>query len=161
VVFARYGVEHWQGSAAVFDHRLKDVGSPGRRMFFLLDGLLDRLIYLSLGLAGILGFVGVKLIVHATHEAWLDVPEVSTDVSLTVILLTLAVTVVASLAKVREAPEVYATHDVTGHHHPPGDALEELRTHGRHPQLAVLDPDRDRERADDSARRSRAAVPPP
>jgi tellurite resistance protein TerC len=110
-----------------------------RQMFFLLDGLLDRLIYLSLGLAVILGFVGIKLIAHASHEAGLDVPEISTGISLTVIVLTLAVTVIASLAKVRNAPEVYATHDVTGHHHPPGAALDELRAHGRHPQPASVE----------------------
>jgi hypothetical protein len=44
-------------------------------------------------------------------------------------VLTLAVTVIASVARVREALEVYATHDVTGHHHPPGAALEELCAH--------------------------------
>ena len=107
-----------------------------RQMYFLLDGLLDRLIYLSLGLAVILGFVGIKLILHALHEAGVDVPEISTPVSLSVIVLTLALTVIASLAKVREAPEVYATHDVTGHHHPPGAALQELQSHGRHPETA-------------------------
>jgi len=104
-----------------------------RQMFFLLDGLLDKLIYLSLGLAVILGFVGVKLILHAAHEAGLDVPEISTVTSLAVILVTLTVTVIASLAKVKQSPEVYATHDVTGHHHPAGAELEELREHGNHP----------------------------
>ncbi len=39
-----------------------------RQLFFLIDGLLDRLIYLSYGLAAILGFIGVKLILHALHE---------------------------------------------------------------------------------------------
>ena len=46
-------------------------------MFFLLDGLLDRLIYLSLGLAVILGFVGVKLIIHAAHESGADIRRTS------------------------------------------------------------------------------------
>jgi hypothetical protein len=82
----------------------------------LLDGLLDRLIYLSLGLGMILGFVG-------------DISEISTSISLSVIVLTLAVTVIASLARVREALGVYATHDVNGHHHAPGVALEELCAH--------------------------------
>ena len=40
---------------------------------------------------------------------------------------------IASLAKVKQSPEVYATHDVTGHHHPAGAELEELREHGNHP----------------------------
>ena len=110
-----------------------------RQMYFLLDGLLDRLIYLSLGLAVVLGFIGTKLILHAAHEYHLPVPEISTPVSLLVIVITLLVTVAASLAKVRQDPEVYATHDVTGHHHPPGDELERLREVGRHPDRGPVD----------------------
>ncbi|MGY1634832.1 TerC family protein [Geodermatophilus sp. SYSU D01186] len=82
-----------------------------RQLFFLLDGLLDRLVYLSYGLAVILGFIGVKLVIHALHENELPfvnggehvtaVPEIPTWLSLTVILLTLLVTTVASLAKNR------------------------------------------------------------
>ena len=105
-----------------------------RQMFFLLDGLLDRLIYLSMGLAVVLGFIGVKLILHAAHEYGAPVTDISTPVSLAVIIITLLVTVAASLAKVRRNPEVYATHDVTGHHHPPGDELEHLREVGVHPE---------------------------
>jgi tellurite resistance protein TerC len=77
-----------------------------RQLFFLIDGLLDRLIYLSYGLAAILGFIGVKLILHALHEN--NVPfinhgnpvpviEISTGLSLSVIIGVLAVTVTASL----------------------------------------------------------------
>ena len=78
-----------------------------RQLFFLIDGLLDRLIHLSLGLAAILGFIGVKLLLHALHENDLPfvnggrpfaVPEISTPVSLAVIVGILVVTVVASLA---------------------------------------------------------------
>jgi tellurite resistance protein TerC len=77
-----------------------------RQLYFLIDGLLDRLIYLSYGLAAILGFIGVKLVLHALHENTLPfvnggehVPvfEISTGVSLVVIIGVLAVTVVASL----------------------------------------------------------------
>ncbi len=77
-----------------------------RQLYFLIDGLLDRLIYLSFGLAAILLFIGAKLILHAMHEnniSWLndgqpfDVPEVSIAVSLTFILGVLALTVIASL----------------------------------------------------------------
>ncbi|MGW1344394.1 TerC family protein [Kribbella sp. NPDC002412] len=77
-----------------------------RQLYFLIDGLLDRLIYLAYGLAAILGFIGVKLILHALHENNLpfisngepvDVVEISTGLSLTVILGVLVVTVVASL----------------------------------------------------------------
>ncbi|MET3141791.1 UNVERIFIED_ORG: tellurite resistance protein TerC [Arthrobacter sp. UYEF10] len=77
-----------------------------RQLFFLIDGLLDRLIFLAYGLAAILGFIGVKLILHALHENNLpfindgepvNVVEVSTNVSLTVILGVLVVTVLASI----------------------------------------------------------------
>jgi hypothetical protein len=57
------------------------------------------------------------------------VPDISTVVSLIVIVVTLCVTVLASLAKVRKNPEVLQTHDVTGSHGgAPGKELEELRT---------------------------------
>jgi tellurite resistance protein TerC len=69
-----------------------------RQLYFLLHGLLDRLIYLAYGLAVILAFIGVKLVLAATHdrfgEPW---PEISITVSLAVIIGTLAVTTVASL----------------------------------------------------------------
>jgi tellurite resistance protein TerC len=77
-----------------------------RQLYFLIDGLLDRLIYLTYGLAAILAFIGVKLVLHALHEnnvpfinggEHVDVFEISTGLSLTVILGVLAVTVVASL----------------------------------------------------------------
>ena len=77
-----------------------------RQLYFLIDGLLDRLIYLSYGLAAILAFIGVKLVLHALHENTLpfinggehvDVVEISTGLSLSVIVGVLAVTVAASL----------------------------------------------------------------
>lgn len=77
-----------------------------RQLFFLIEGLLDRLIYLSYGLAAILAFIGVKLILHALHEnnvpfindgQPIPVVEISTVLSLSVILGVLAVTVLASL----------------------------------------------------------------
>lgn len=79
-----------------------------RQLYFLIDGLLDRLVYLSHGLSLILGFIGVKLILHALHEDGVDVPEIGTGVSLLVIIGVLAVTVVASLRSspsVRSAPD--------------------------------------------------------
>lgn len=81
-----------------------------RQLYFLIDGLLDRLIYLTYGLAAILAFIGVKLILHALHENTLgfinggrpvDVVEISTGVSLTVIIGVLVVTVLASLLSPR------------------------------------------------------------
>src|SRR5918995_1817183 len=77
-----------------------------RQLFFLIDGLLDRLIYLSYGLAAILAFIGVKLILHALHEnnvpfinrgEHIDVAEISTGASLAFIIGVLIITVIASL----------------------------------------------------------------
>jgi tellurite resistance protein TerC len=97
-----------------------------RQLFFLIDGLLDRLVYLSYGLAVILGFIGLKLLIHALHKNDLPfinggehvtvIPEVPTWLSLTVILVTLLVTTVASLAKNRRDRERGAAG------HAPGDA---------------------------------------
>ena len=80
-----------------------------RQLYFLLGGLLDRLIYLSYGLAVVLGFIGVKLVLEALadntlpfinggeHVAW--APHIPIWLSLLVILGTLAVATVASLVK--------------------------------------------------------------
>ena len=84
-----------------------------RQLYFLIGGLLERLVYLSLGLSVILGFIGVKLILEALHENELPfinggehvpVPEIPIWVSLVFILGVLAVTTVASLLKVRRDP---------------------------------------------------------
>ncbi len=82
-----------------------------RQLFFLVDGLLDRLVYLAYGLSAILGFIGAKLLIHALHTNELPfvnggehitaIPEVPTWLSLSVILGTLLVTTVASLARTR------------------------------------------------------------
>jgi len=80
-----------------------------RALFFLVKGLLDRLVYLSAGLALILAFIGVKLILHWAHEDISSaVPEIPTLLSLAVIGLVLAVVTVASLAKTRRDPTVKA-----------------------------------------------------
>ncbi|WP_163699110.1 TerC family protein [Mycolicibacterium sarraceniae] len=81
-----------------------------RQLYFLIGGLLDRLIYLSYGLSLILAFIGVKLVLHALHENTLPfinggqhvaVPVISTGMSIGVIGVVLLVTTVASLAKTR------------------------------------------------------------
>jgi tellurite resistance protein TerC len=81
-----------------------------RQLYFLLGDLLRRLVYLSQGLALILAFIGVKLILHALHENELPfinggehvpVPEIPTLWSLGVIVVTLLVTTAASLYKTR------------------------------------------------------------
>lgn len=78
-----------------------------RQLYFMLDGLLDRLIYLSYGLSAILGFIGIKLILHAAHEnGFKEAPEISTPVSLAVIISILAITVIASLRQTKLHPEL-------------------------------------------------------
>ena len=72
-----------------------------RQLYFLLQGLMDRLIYLSRGLSFILAFIGVKMILEALHGNGVHVPEVSLEVSLGVIVLTLVVTAVTSLLATR------------------------------------------------------------
>ena len=81
-----------------------------RQLYFLIGGLLDRLIYLSVGLSLILGFIGVKLVLHALHKNtlpfinggnYVDVPEISTAMSISVIATLLFVTTVASLLRTR------------------------------------------------------------
>jgi tellurite resistance protein TerC len=79
-----------------------------RALFFLVKGLLDRLVYLSTGLALILALIGVKLMLHWGHTLDDRVPEVETLVSLGLIVVILAVTVIASLIKVRRDPTARA-----------------------------------------------------
>jgi len=74
-----------------------------RQLYFLLGGLMNKLIYLNEGLSVILGFIGIKLVLEAVHGGGthkllgIEVPEISTQFSLGVILITLIITVVASL----------------------------------------------------------------
>ncbi|TDO47190.1 tellurite resistance protein TerC [Kribbella sp. VKM Ac-2527] len=73
-----------------------------RQLFFLIGGLLDRLVYLSYGLSVVLGFIGVKLILEALHHSGVGwAPEIPILVSLSIILGTLFITAVASLLKSR------------------------------------------------------------
>ncbi len=87
-----------------------------RQLYFLIGGLLKRLVYLSLGLSVLLAFIGVKLILHALHENNLPfvnggeplhgIPEIPIWMSLVAIVLILGVTTVASLAKTRKDTSV-------------------------------------------------------
>jgi tellurite resistance protein TerC len=79
-----------------------------RALFFLVKGLLDRLVYLSTGLAIILAFIGVKLIITFIHEVVPEVPKIPTAASLGFILVTLTITTVASLLKARRDPTAHA-----------------------------------------------------
>jgi len=73
-----------------------------RQLYFLLQGLMDRLIHLSRGLSFILAFIGIKMILHALHDQGIEVPEVSLELSLAVIISTLTVTAITSLAATRD-----------------------------------------------------------
>jgi tellurite resistance protein TerC len=79
-----------------------------RALFFLVKGLLDRLVYLSTGLSLILAFIGVKLVLHWAHDLSDRVPEIETWQSLIVIVVVLGVTTVASLRKTRVDPTARA-----------------------------------------------------
>ncbi len=79
-----------------------------RALYFLVSGLLDRLVYLSAGLATILAFIGVKLVLHFLHLHSAQVPEISTGLSLGVIALVLGITTMASLIKARRDPTLRA-----------------------------------------------------
>ena len=79
-----------------------------RALYFLLRGLLDKLIYLSLGLSVILIFIGVKLILTFFHETYPVVPKIPTLFSLGVIAAILIVVTVASWLKVRKDPSARA-----------------------------------------------------
>ena len=90
-----------------------------RPLYFLIDGLLDRLVYLSYGLATILAFIGVNLILQALHDNNIPfinggnpvpVAEMSTTVSLTVIIVILLITTAASLL----SPRGRAQHAIAG-----------------------------------------------
>jgi tellurite resistance protein TerC len=79
-----------------------------RALYFLVQGLLDRLVYLSTGLAVVLAFIGVKLVLHWGHTLSGAVPQIPTLLSLGVIAVILAITTAASLAKVRRDPAARA-----------------------------------------------------
>ncbi|MEU6675294.1 TerC family protein [Streptomyces sp. NPDC046853] len=68
-----------------------------RQLYFLIGGLLKKLVHLSYGLSVILGFIGVKLVLHALHENGVHVPEISIPVSLGVICGVLVITTITSL----------------------------------------------------------------
>ncbi|MFJ3085755.1 TerC family protein [Streptomyces sp. NPDC086838] len=73
-----------------------------RQLYFLIGGLLKKLVHLSYGLSVILGFIGVKLVLHALHESGVHVPEISIPVSLGVICGVLVITTITSLMATRK-----------------------------------------------------------
>jgi tellurite resistance protein TerC len=87
-----------------------------RQLYFLIDGLLDRLVYLSYGLAAILALIGVKLVLHAMHQnnvpfinggEPIEVVEIGTGLSLIIIIGILIITVVASLLSPKGRAQTY------------------------------------------------------
>jgi len=96
-----------------------------RALYFLLKGLLDKLVYLSTGLSIILIFIGIKLVLTWAHETWPDtVPKIPTNVSLAFIITVLVITGVASWLKVRKDPTAvaHAGRITGGDHHEDGPA---------------------------------------
>ena len=95
-----------------------------RALYFLLKGLLDKLIYLSTGLAVILVFIGVKLVLTWASGVWPDVPHISTNQSLVFIALVLVFVAVGSAIKVHRDPNAvgHAGTVVEPRHHESGDA---------------------------------------
>ncbi|MFJ8190201.1 TerC family protein [Streptomyces sp. NPDC096094] len=79
-----------------------------RQLYFLLGGLLRKLVHLSYGLSVILGFIGIKLVLHALHESGVHVPEISIPVSLGVICSVLIVTTITSLRASKKQAEAEA-----------------------------------------------------
>jgi tellurite resistance protein TerC len=72
-----------------------------RALYFVIQGLLAKLVHLSYGLSIILGFIGVKLVLHWAHLQWTSVPEIGNLTSLTVVVGVLVVTTITSLVAVR------------------------------------------------------------
>ncbi len=96
-----------------------------RQLYFLIGGLLQKLVFLSYGLAVLLGFIGVKLVLHAMHENELPfvnggehiewAPDIPTLASLGAIVVILVVTTVASLVVSRRGAEIDNPRDVPEH----------------------------------------------
>ncbi|MDN5570405.1 MAG: TerC family protein [Propionibacteriaceae bacterium] len=84
-----------------------------RALYFVLEGALGKLIHLGYGLAAILAFIGVKLVLHWAHGVWAWIPEVPTLASLGVIIGILAIVVTTSLIATRKQGEEVADHSTT------------------------------------------------
>ncbi|MFC9706154.1 TerC family protein [Streptomyces sp. NPDC056943] len=85
-----------------------------RQLYFLIGGLLKKLVHLSYGLSVILGFIGVKLVLHALHESGVHVPEISIGFSLAVIGGVLVVTTITSLIASKKQAQREAAESAAG-----------------------------------------------
>ncbi len=106
-----------------------------RQLYFLVDGLLDKLIYLHFGLAFILGFIALKLLVHAFHgyDMLTFIPEPTPLQSTAVILVSIVITVFASIWGAKKWPTMYSPADLAaeiGPHERPEPTLGEPRVRG-------------------------------
>ncbi|PJJ63633.1 TerC family protein [Compostimonas suwonensis] len=123
-----------------------------RQLYFLLGGLLERLVYLHYGIAFILGFIGVKLVFHALHENELPfingghpvewVPEINTWTSLGVIVVSMVVATVASLVKMRRDERRTGEHAHLGpaETHLNADGSVDVEGHPTHSEEVPLPP---------------------
>ncbi|MFI6426254.1 TerC family protein [Promicromonospora sp. NPDC050880] len=104
-----------------------------RALYFVLQGALSKLVHLGYGLATILAFIGVKLVLHWAHGVWPGVPEIPTLASLGVIVGVLAVVTMTSLWATRNADEDSAHADGSAHavEHRPQDGAEAAAEGGR------------------------------
>ncbi|MDP3712281.1 MAG: TerC/Alx family metal homeostasis membrane protein [Mycobacteriales bacterium] len=84
-----------------------------RALYFVLQGVLSKMVHLGYGLAAILGFIGVKLVLHWAHGIWAWVPEIPTLLSLGVIIGVLALVTATSL-RANAKPDRVATEDAEG-----------------------------------------------
>jgi tellurite resistance protein TerC len=75
-----------------------------RQLYFLIGSMLERIVYLNIGLAAILAFIGVKLVLEALHGSGVGVPEIGISSSLEFIVAALALTAIASVIKLRLSP---------------------------------------------------------
>ncbi|MGW6026051.1 TerC family protein [Streptomyces sp. NPDC055099] len=95
-----------------------------RQLYFLIGGLLKKLVHLSYGLSVILGFIGVKLVLHALHENGVHVPEISIPVSLGVICGVLVITTITSLIASKKQAEKDAAEGKDAADESPKDSIE-------------------------------------
>ncbi|WP_433571031.1 TerC/Alx family metal homeostasis membrane protein [Streptomyces sp. CA-251247] len=95
-----------------------------RQLYFLIGGLLRKLVHLSYGLSVILGFIGVKLVLHALHESGVHVPEISIPVSLAVICGVLIITTITSLIASKRQSEREAAQTPESPESPEKDSIE-------------------------------------
>ena len=84
-----------------------------RALYFVIEGALSKLVYLGYGLSVILGFIGIKLVLHWAHGLWSWVPEISSLFSLAFIIVTLTITTIVSLKAKPKELEPYEEADLS------------------------------------------------